>query len=212
MDTQQDHLEDIKQIRSIMERSSKFLTLSGFPGIFAGIAALIGVATAYWHFNIAFTDNGFYKLAKTSKGELNSDFCNFLLIDIGLVLLSSLLVSFLMTFKKAKQQSQPIWDATAKRLLINILIPLFVGAVYCLILLYHGLLSLIAPATLLFYGLALLNASKYTLNYVIYLGIGQILIGLTSAYFIDYGLVFWALGFGVLHIIYGIVMYLKFDK
>lgn len=212
MDTQQEHLEDIKQIRSLMERSSKFLTLSGFSGIFAGVAALIGVAAAYWHLNVAFTDKAFYQLAKTSIGELNSDFYNFLLIDVSLVLVSSLVVSFIMTFKKAKQKKQPIWDATAKRLLINILIPLFAGAAYCLILLYHGLLAFIAPATLLFYGLALLNASKYTLDYVRYLGIGQMLIGLFAAYFIEYGLLFWALGFGVLHIVYGIVMYIKLEK
>ena len=40
--------EDLQAIREIMERSSKFLSLSGLSGIFAGVCALIGAAIAWF--------------------------------------------------------------------------------------------------------------------------------------------------------------------
>ncbi|MCK5705545.1 MAG: hypothetical protein KAI29_30555, partial [Cyclobacteriaceae bacterium] len=42
-----DYLEDISEIRNIMERSSNFISLSGLSGIMAGIYALIGSFIAY---------------------------------------------------------------------------------------------------------------------------------------------------------------------
>ena len=114
--------------------------------------------------------------------------------------------------RKAKRKGLPVWDSTAKRLLLNLLIPLATGGLFCLVLLYHRQVGMIAPATLIFYGLALLNASKYTLNDIRYLGILEIIIGLIASVYIGYGLLFWAVGFGVLHIVYGIVMYSKYEK
>jgi hypothetical protein len=65
---------------------------------------------------------------------------------------------------------------------------------------------------LIFYGLALINASKYTYNDIRYLGISELLIGLCSTLFLGYGLFFWAAGFGLAHIVYGALMYFKYDK
>jgi hypothetical protein len=100
----------------------------------------------------------------------------------------------------------------AKLTIINLFIPLFVGGVFCMILLSHHLIYLIAPTTLLFYGLALFNAGKYTLKEVRYLGLTEMLLGLFASYYAGYGLLFWALGFGILHIIYGTVMYFKYER
>jgi hypothetical protein len=79
-----------------------------------------------------------------------------------------------------------------------------------MILLLKGYIGIVAPLTLIFYGLALVNASKYTLSEVRWLGLTQILLGLAAAHFIGYGLVFWALGFGLVHILYGLVMHYKY--
>ena len=212
MEKQNEHLETLSEIRSLMERSSRFISLSGLSGVFAGLFALAGAAAAYMHFHLGIDSQRYYEFAVNERGETNIDFYIFFFSDAIFVLIASLAAGTILTIRKAKQKGQPIWDATAKRLLINMLIPLAAGGLFCFVLLYHGLIGLIAPATLLFYGLALLNASKYTLNDIRYLGISQIVLGLVASVYIGYGLLFWAVGFGILHIIYGTAMYYKYER
>jgi len=212
MDKQQEQLETLREIRSLMERSSRFISLSGFSGVIAGVAAIAGVVAAYLYLGIGMSEPGYYKFASGPDGNANQSFYSFCLADLFIVLVISLVGASLLTMRKAKQQGIPIWNATAKRLLVNMLIPLTAGSIYCLILLYHGYLFFIAPATLIFYGLALINASKYTLNDIRFLGIFEIITGLVATLYYEYGLLIWAFGFGVLHIVYGISMYYKYEK
>lgn len=207
MEEKNQHLDTLTEIRSLMEKSTKFISLSGLSGIVAGIFALIGALIAYYYL---LSTN--YDEAYLMNGVVNFDFYRFFFLNAAFVLISALAFGSYFTIRKAKKNNQKIWDQTSKRLLINLLLPLVSGGLFCLVLLYHGLVGLIAPATLIFYGLALINASKYTLNDIRYLGICEIILGLVSSIFIGYGLIFWALGFGVLHIVYGFVMYFKYEK
>jgi predicted lysophospholipase L1 biosynthesis ABC-type transport system permease subunit len=191
----------------MMERSSRFISLSGLSGVCAGIFALCGAAAAYVKLNSF--DSGNYRTL--GRDEL-MDTILYLLLDATIVLLLSVTTGIVLTVRNSKKKGVKIWDATAKRLLINLMIPLITGGLFCLIMLYHGIIGLVAPATLLFYGLALINASKYTLNDVRYLGICEIILGLIASVYVHNGLLFWAIGFGVLHIIYGTVMYLKYER
>ncbi|MDD2792193.1 MAG: hypothetical protein PHD73_03375 [Sediminibacterium sp.] len=211
MDKNQEHLETIRDIRSLMERSSRFLPLSGLSGILIGVWALGCIAIAYALLGISLQDPGYYHLLM-QNGQLSSANFPLILVDFILVLIISLSTGMFMAMRKAKKMKLPVWDATARRMLANLAIPLVAGGLYCLILLYRGEIALIAPATLLFYGLALLNASKYTINEMRFLGILEITTGLLGALFADYGLLFWALGFGSLHIVYGILIYYKYEK
>jgi hypothetical protein len=212
MDKRQEQLEALTEIRSMMERSSRFLSLSGFTGVIAGLAALAGVVAAYQHLGLGLTDAGYYAYAASPDAAAVRATHTFLLADMLVVLLVALLGGTLLTMRKARRQGLPIWDGTARRMLINLVLPLAAGGIYCLALVYHGQIAFVASATLIFYGMALLNASKYTLNDIRYLGILEIITGLMAAAFIDYGLLFWAFGFGVLHIIYGLTMYFKYDQ
>ncbi len=216
MDQQNEHLKNLQEIRSIMERSSRFISLSGLSGIFAGITALIGASAVYFYkqdFFIGRYNNGgiFISQDLLSGNDLNS-FIIFLLIDGSVTLLLAILFGIIFTMRNAKKKSLPIWDGTTKRLLINLLIPLIAGGVFALILLFHHLVFLVAPVTLIFYGLALINASKFTLNEIFYLGLCEIILGLIASFFVGYGLIFWAIGFGILHIIYGASMYFKYER
>ncbi|MES2285418.1 MAG: hypothetical protein V4547_06990 [Bacteroidota bacterium] len=206
MTDSKEHLQTITDIRSMMERSSRFISLSGLSGIFAGIFALCGAYAAYVKLNSL---NGIYRLLNDSAFV---DVVVFLLMDAFIVLLASVTVGIMLTIRSSKKKGIKIWDATSKRLLINLLIPLITGGLFCLVLLSHGLVGLVAPSSLLFYGLALINASKYTLNDIRYLGICEIVLGLIASLYIGYGLLFWAAGFGVLHIVYGAVMYYKYER
>ena len=191
-----DHLQDISEIRSIMERTSKFLSLSGLAGVSAGITALIGSYAAY------------QRLAQASGENL----LDFFIIDAGLVMIAAIGFAIFFTIRMAKRKHLPIWSSSTKYLLANLLVPLVAGKVFCLIAWQHGVVLFIPPATLLFYGLALTSASKYTSREVYFLGLAEIVLGLAAFMFLDYWLILWAIGFGLLHIVYGIFMYLKYEK
>lgn len=207
-----DHLKELSEIRQLMERSSRFISLSGLSGIAVGIVALIGSGIACWHLGFMPNEYNLIKHLYTSPNSVLLDNLTFLAIDAMLILFSAILLGIYFTKRNAKKKSVRMWDATTRRLLLNLFIPLAAGGVFCLILLQHGILYLIAPATLIFYGLALVNASKYTLNDIKYLGFCEIGLGLLSAYFYGYGMVSWMVGFGLLHIVYGTVMYYKYER
>jgi len=204
----QEHLNTLSEIRNIMERSSRFISLSGLTGVAAGIFAMIGAWAAHEFAGISFTDEATYN-TRWSYSKLRA----FLIADALLVLFCAIGFGIFFTTRKAKKEGLKVWDKTTERLLINLFIPLIAGGIFCLILIFKwGLVGVIAPATLIFYGLALINASKYTLNDIRFLGVLQIILGLIGTYFLGYGLLIWSIGFGLLHIIYGLVMYFKYEK
>ena len=198
----EDYLRDISEIKQLMNKSSKFISLSGLSGILAGIYALIGAGFAYWL--VKQNGNGYLIL----EGET----FYLVLIDFVLVGVLSIGTAIYLTTKKAKKNNQKIWDSLTQRLLTSFIIPLLAGGIYIIIILNQQRYGQTGALMLLFYGLALLSASKYTLGDVKYLGYTQILIGLVSAILPGYGFWFWVLGFGIMHIVYGTVMYFKYDK
>jgi hypothetical protein len=197
-------LDELREIRSMMERSSRFISLSGLSGIFAGIFALAGAGAAYWRLDIRFPENP-YRYFNDYKTFV------FLFADGLIVLVLSVSVGVYLTTRQARRKGQRIWDKTSQRVFVNLAIPLVCGGLFALALLPKAP-YLIAPATLIFYGLALINASKFTLDDIRYLGFCEIALGLISSFFTGYSLFFWAFGFGVLHIVYGTAMYHKYEK
>lgn len=197
-----DYLQDISEIKNLMNKSSKFISISGLAGIMAGVFALGGAGFAYWYMY----DKGFYPGSKLDS----SDF-TVLFIDLALVSVFSIITAIVLTTKKAKQQDQKIWDSLTRRLIFNFLVPLVAGGIYTLVILLQGKYGQTAALMLLFYGLSLFNASKYTLGDVKYLGFIQIVLGLCCAFFPGWGFWFWVLGFGVVHVVYGGIMYAKYD-
>lgn len=195
------YLDDIQHIKKMMENSSQFISLSGLSGILAGVYACIGAIITY--LMIAANDS-FYI-------TLESFLFKKIIVIALVVLFASIATAYILTVRKAKKQNEQVWNTSSKKLLVNFSIPLAAGGVFSILLLKNGFYGLIAPVTLLFYGLACVNASKYTFRDVLYLGITQIILGLITVEFSGYGLYFWVLGFGICHIIYGGVMYYKYD-
>lgn len=214
MENQNEHLDALKDIRSMMERSSKFVSLNGFAGVFVGIFALCGAFVAHLYIQTNFADSQvpYYEYSVDGDGIINWSFILFFAIDAIAVLCLSLIVGSWMTIRKAKRAGLKIWDKTAERLFVNMMIPLVTGGVFCLIMVMRGTVGLIAPAMLIFYGMALVNASKFTFDEIRVLGLMEAGLGLLAAIWMGYGLLFWAIGFGVLHIVYGTVMYFKYEK
>ncbi|HEV8286646.1 MAG TPA: hypothetical protein VGQ09_20195, partial [Chitinophagaceae bacterium] len=204
-----DTLQEISDIKRIMERSSRFISLSGLSGIAAGLCALTG---AYLAYNIL--DNYYYDY-NYGSGYTERSFVELkikLLLLAAIVLAVALILAFVFTWRRARQNHLPIWDLTARKLMWNVLIPLIAGGLFVLAMLQYSEWHFVAPACLIFYGLALVNGSKYTLSDIRYLGYLEIILGLINTQFIHSGLYFWAIGFGVLHIVYGIIMWWKYEK
>jgi uncharacterized membrane protein YiaA len=197
----EDYLKDIRDIKKMMDRSSQFISLSGLSGILAGIFALAGA------FAVKQITRENYKYITLESREFKV--C---VAIMAAVLALSVGTALIMSYIKAKREGESLWDTTSRRLVANFLIPLGTGGIFALLLIKAHHYGLIAPVTLIFYGLACVNASKYTLRDVRYLGITVIIIGLIATYAIGYGLEFWALGFGVCHILYGTIMYFKYDR
>jgi predicted lysophospholipase L1 biosynthesis ABC-type transport system permease subunit len=201
------YLKDIQDIKQMMAQSSRFLSLSGLSGILAGIYSLIGAWFAYKTIYFDTSTMGSYRNLVISYDAVLK-----LFIIAASVIILSIITGIILSLRKANKANENLWNPISKRLLINFLIPLLTGGFFILFLLEKEMLSIIAPLMLIFYGLACLNASKYTLGDVRYLGITMILLGLLSTWFLGYGLLFWALGFGVCHIVYGALMYFKYDR
>jgi|RhiMethySRZTD1v2_1073278.scaffolds.fasta_scaffold41554_5 hypothetical protein len=199
--------KDLASIRTMMERSAKFLSLSGLSGVLAGIYALIGAGAAYYlvQYPASLFDYRTYSIREGGTVLV--------LIFIAIVVLAaSISTGLWFSNKKAKKSGLSLWSPTTRRLIVNISIPLVTGGIFILVMLYTGHFGLAAPASLIFYGLALIQGSANTYDEIRYLGFSEIILGLISAIYPGYGLIFWALGFGVLHIVYGAIMYNKYDK
>lgn len=199
--------KDLASIRSMMDRSAKFISLSGLSGIIAGIYALGGATAAY--FLIQYPRSIFsYRIESINEPitliELTLIAC--------IVLFAAVSTGLWLTQRKSHKQNSKLWTPASKLLLQKIAIPLVTGGLFVLIMLYTGHFGLAAPACLIFYGLALIHGASNTFEEIRYLGFSEILLGLICAMLPGYGLVFWALGFGVLHIVYGAILYNKYDS
>ncbi|AWO01766.1 hypothetical protein DLD77_08685 [Chitinophaga alhagiae] len=200
---EQQHLDTLTDIKRIMERSTRFMSLSGLGGIGAGVSALVGAYFAWDLLSAA--GEGYQPVSETALVSR-------LLLIAGAVLLAALGAGFYFTWRKARRQGLPVWDAAARKVFINLAIPLVTGGLFILGLLKHGYLALVAPSCLVFYGLALVNAGKYTVTDIRYLGYAEIALGIIALFNLYHGLFFWALGFGVLHILYGAIMWWKYER
>jgi len=207
---QSDTLQDVKDIKKLMERSSRFISLSGLSGVSAGFFALVGAGIArfalFKNYYLHYNDRGFF--TDTDFRELKTE----LLGLAAAVFAAAFLSAFYFTWRKSANQGVSLWNYTSRRLFWNMVIPLVAGGFFILGMLKYDDWRFVAPASLIFYGLALVNASKYTLTDIRYLGYCEIALGILNMLWIGNGLYFWAVGFGILHIVYGIIMWWKYER
>lgn len=199
---QKEIMNDLKEIRQMMEKSSRFISLSGLSGVFAGIYASVAALLAFpesWNplLHIYMWDPIAY-----------------LLILALSVLTLSIATAYIFTYRNAQKKQQTMWGPTTLRFMVNLGIPLISGAVICLALIHRGYYDILSSAMLIFYGIALFNAGRYTLKDIRYLGLTELALGCISLFFTGAAIeiIFWALGFGVCHIVYGLWMYFHYEK
>lgn len=208
-------VQALQDIKAMMERSAKFITLSGWSGIWAGA---VGLAGAYiGHTWLQGLPEGYYNMSRTapagimSAGEYNDISFRFMALAV-VVLLVAVAGGLYFTWRKTSNNGAKLWNSASRRMLGHMAVPMIAGGMFCLLFLTNGHEMYIAPACLVFYGLALINGSKYTISDIRYLGYSELGLGFINMFFPGYGLTFWALGFGALHILYGIIMWNKYDN
>ena len=204
---EKDIYSELSSIRNLMERSTKFISLSGLSGIMAGIYALIG---AYIGYKIVYGNS--YDLDYRDHYVNTPETLSSLLLVALAVLVFSILTGIWLTIRQARKKGENFWNPVSKRLLTNLAIPLVTGGLFILVLIIRGNYSIIASACLVFYGLALISGGQYTFSDVKWLGCCEIILGLLAALFPGFGIVFWIIGFGVLHVLYGTIMHFKYNQ
>ncbi|WP_340114127.1 hypothetical protein [Maribellus mangrovi] len=201
MENSEKYLSEIKEIRKMMEESSRFLSLSGLSGILVGIYAMFGAALTYYLVYSGNVDSNFFYNPVAPKVALIA----------FIVLVLSLATVIILTIRRVRKAGKKFWNPGTRLMLINLALPLVSGGIFIMVLTSDGIYGIVAAACLIFYGLALTTAAKFTRQEIFYLGIFQIVLGIIAALLPSLGLLFWALGFGVLHIIYGILMYYRYE-
>lgn len=207
-DPNKEHLKNLTEIRSLMERSSSFISLSGLSGVSAGIMGIIAAFILHSRLSPYMKYSSDVYVTADKRGEL----IIFGIVVSAIVLLITFAAAIFFTARKAKKSGLPVWDGSAKRLVVNLFTPLITGGVFCLILIYQYFDWLVLPSMLVFYGLALLNAGKFTFSEIKWLGLSEIALGLAAMLFLSEAIYFWGLGFGLMNIIYGLVMYFKHER
>lgn len=205
--SKESYLEDLARIRGMMEQRVRFQALSGLSGVLAGLYALLGAFVAH---------RLVHRAPRVLYNDLQegtySDLLGQLLLLATAILLAAVLTGLYFSARNARKSGEPLWTPAAQKALFNFAVPMLMGGLFAGALLWRGYLTMIAPSLLVFYGLALVQAANYTVSDIRALGISLLLTASVSLFFPGYGLYFWAFGFGVLHLVYGAIMYLKYER
>lgn len=215
MDSQHPPLETLQDIKRMMERSSRFISLSGWSGISAGICALAGAWAARYridNYNRFRRGGSYYRHEVPSLNDSAIQLITDLWVIAAITFMAAFISAFLFTWVRSRKNGTPMWDRTVQRLAWNTILPMVIGGLVILRAMQWGYFEFVAPGCLIFYGLALVNASKYTLGEIRYLGYGQLALGIINLWVPRDGLYFWAAGFGILHIVYGALMWWKYER
>lgn len=180
-----------------MERSAKFISLSGLSGILAGCYALVGASIAH------------QILQRTvDRDEL--------IVQLGfiaaIVLVAAVLTAVLLSTRRAHKAGKSVWNPASRALLQAMIVPLITGVAIVGIAIWQGYDTLVIPAFLIFYGLSLIGGGQFTYNAIRGLGMVMVITGLIAFAIPGYDLIFWSIGFGVFHLLYGSLIYFKHER
>jgi hypothetical protein len=209
MNQSDQHLEDIKVIKKIMEESSRFLSLSGISGIIAGLLAIAGAVVAKLIITGTSPAEEWYSVPLTAD-PAGSRSVFLLFADMAVVLVLSLAASVFFSSRKARESGHNAWTPVTRRMLTSLLIPLFTGGLFIIITLSRVPANVTVASTLIFYGLAVISAGKFTFGEIHWLGVLEVATGLVCLLLPEWSIFIWAVGFGVIHIFYGLFMHLRY--
>jgi len=206
MEKHEEQLAAIQEMRKMMDQATRFKSISGISGMLAGILAIVCVAI------VSYLSNTNPVQAGALETILDSANDGMVLIAFGILFMLAVGIGIMLALRNARARGMSAWENAAKRLMFHLAIPVVVGGVFSILLYRIGYPLLVAPVTLLFYGMGLLQGSKFTLDAVRTVGLIQLALGLLATAFLTYGLLIWTLGFGLVHILFGFIIYVKYER
>lgn len=204
--------QTLNDIREMMSKSSRFQSVSGWSIIIVGLYAAVASAMAAAVIGVGDWLPGFENLHRYANLNTPSRIRTAALIAIGLLALSLLTVFVFAIVKSKRHHLRFALDKRMMQMLLDFFVPLAAGGLLSMALVMQGHYGLTSSIMLLFYGLALINCSHYTYPVLRYLGYAELLIGVVDCFTMSHALLFWFLGFSVMHILFGIVYVLMFER
>ena len=202
--------QTLDDIRDMMSKSSRFQAISGYSiiivGLYAAVAAAIAAALVGAVNLFPFFENIDATLNTPAKIRLAT------IIALSLFTLS-LLTVFAMAIAKSKRHNLRFaFDKRMRQMLTDFFLPLAAGGLVSIALIMQQHYGLTSSIMLLFYGLALVNSSHYTYPALRWLGYTELALGIADCLTVKHAILFWFLGFSVMHIIFGIVYVIMFER
>ncbi len=207
--------EELASIRNMMEKSSKFSNLSGLSVFFTGLLTLIAASIIYFDIGFSYSDVeiSYSQLVNNEGSKENLDQkIKLLMVIASVILIISLVILYLTASSKTKKEGIKLFNPTFQRTIKSLIVPLLSGGAFSFFLIHHQMYGLVAPATLIFYGLGLIAASRNSYEELEILGYLELVLGILASYFMGAGLLFWVIGFGLGHILFGGYLHFKYDK
>jgi hypothetical protein len=176
--------ENLRFIRETMERAGAFTAMPGRGMVAVGLTAIAAVMLGPPH--VGARAWLVFWLAEAT-----------LALAVGTVAL----------VRKTRQQGLPLLSGPARRFLLAFSPPLLVGAVLTVLAVQHGLSSLLPGLWLLLYGTAVLCGGALSVRVVPLMGASFMALGMVALFApLALGRPLMALGFGGLHVVYGILI------
>lgn len=213
-DKKEEQLNNLQDIKNLMESSSRFTSLSGLSGVSAGIVAIIGSLVVSNSLGIGIFEKAQgimdYTTSSTPSGDGKT--LQFLIITALAVFTFAAISALFFAGRKARSNDAKLMGSSGRKFIFNHSLFLLTGALFSVILINYGIYFLVVPVLLMFFGMGLISASKFSFNVIRNLGIAEIALGLTLAMMPVYALLFFVIGFGVMNIIFGLIVHFNYDK
>ena len=180
--------ENLRVIRALMERSTKFSTFSGLSGVCAGMASIIGCIIT----RLYIPDPGAFPV------QFLALWSTVIVIAVG--------ADYLLMKRRAAQVGKRVLSRLGKQMVIASVPGLGTGAIVTFYLLQHHLLGSVYPFWMLAYGLAVSATGLFSQREVSLLGVAFLIAGAACLFATGIGLPMMAVTFGGFHIVYGLAM------
>jgi len=186
-------MDNLRYIREAMERSSSFTAVPGWGGVLIGATALIAAALAEWMESID-------RLAGLRGGR------GWMLVW-GWELPLALMIGGVAMKRKARAANVKLLTGPGRKFVLSLAPPLVAGALISVALVRIGSFDVLPGVWLLLYGVGVVAGGAFSVRVVpvmgmFFMGLGTLTLFAPPAF----GRLMMAVGFGVVHIVFGLII------
>ena len=176
-------MDNLSFIRDTMERATAFTAVPGWGAVAMGVTALAAALVA----------------------SRQGDPAGWLLIWLGTAAVATV-IGAATAIRKARSAQTPILSRPARRFLLSYLPPIVVGALLTIVLYQGGLWHALPGMWLLLYGTGVVTGGAFSVRVVPLMGLCFMLAGAAALALPAWGTAWMALGFGLLHVVFGFII------